>query len=65
MIFETPQSKWFFKNIIIAHILQLNSFHGYQSSGLHWKPTPDQTLAQTFQTVHRATSSMAMSLIQH
>lgn len=59
MIFETPQSKWFKKNIFIAHILQLNSFHGYQSSGLHWKSTPDQILARMLPRVNRATSSLA------
>lgn len=48
-----------FFNIIIAHILQLNSFHGYQGFGLHWKSTPDQILALMFQTVNRATSGMA------
>lgn len=56
MIFEMS---WFKKYIINAHTLQLNSFHGYQSFGLHWKSAPDQILAQMFHTVNRATSSMA------
>lgn len=43
----------------MAHILQLNSFHGYQNFGLHWKCTPDQILARMFQTVNRATRSRA------
>lgn len=52
MIFETPQSKWFFKNIIFAHILQLKSFHGYQSFGLRWKSTPDHMNPSTDITTH-------------